>query len=151
MKSIGSKSKGKSTGGGTQQITKGQELPLNQIKKMIEGILSDIENEQVKIFVVTLRGYSVVTLLFVDYLRDQRMIEISHREYRLLGKVVRKIQGETNETIDLLRNTGLGAMGKETIQQLVASFGEQKQMNLPEVKTEILGPALEIVPIAIFV
>jgi len=42
-------------------------------------------------------------------------------------------------------------MGKETIQQLVGVFNEQKQMRLPEVKTEISGPALEIVPIAVFV
>jgi len=64
----------------------GKEQSLPQIKKIIEGILADIESKQVKIFVVSSNKYNVVTLLFVDYLRDQSLVEVSHREYRLLGK-----------------------------------------------------------------
>lgn len=133
------------------QTAANQNYSLSQIKKMIEGILVDVENEQVKTFVVSLGEYSAVTLLFADYLRDQSMTEINHREYRLLGKVVRKIDKEDGETIDLLRNTGLGVMGQEAIQQLTGVFNEQEKMRLPEVKTQISGPALEIVPIAVFI
>ena len=79
------------------------------------------------------------------------MTEISHKEYRLIGKVVRKIESDTDESIDFLLNTGLGGIGEEVLNQLLSVFDQMPGMNLPKVETEIPGPALEIVPIAIFV
>ena len=127
---------------------------LNQIQGLIQNILTDIEREQIRTFVVDLplaTSHKAIALLFVDYLRDKTMVEISHREYRLFGKVVRKLDSDTEESIDLLRGTGLGGIGKEPLQQLVGAFDQMEGMNLPEVSTEIAGPALEIVPIAVFV
>ncbi|MFN3331941.1 MAG: hypothetical protein ACK47M_05465 [Caldilinea sp.] len=40
----------------------------------------------------------------------RQMAEIGYKEYRLLGKVVRKIEEDSEETIDLLRGTGLGGV-----------------------------------------
>jgi hypothetical protein len=79
------------------------------------------------------------------------MTEISHKEFRILGKVVRIIAEDSEESIDLLRGTGLGGIGKNTLDTLMVSINQLEGMNLPEVKTEIRGPALEIVPIAIYV
>ena len=79
------------------------------------------------------------------------MAEIGYKEYRLLGKVVRKIEENSEETIDLLRGTGLGGVGRETLEQLWNAFNQMEQMNLPQVKSEVGGPALEVVPIAIFI
>jgi hypothetical protein len=126
---------------------------IGQIDKFIKGILSDLEKENIRTFVVDLihpPKHKAVLSLFIDYLRDPTMTEIAHKEYRLLGKVVRKVeQGE--EAIDLLCGTGLGGIGKQTLDQIVAVFVRGEGMNLPKVETEIHGPALEIVPIAIFV
>jgi hypothetical protein len=96
--------------------------------------------------------FTTAVLLFTDYLRDQTMTEIAHKEYRLLGKAVRKIEKESEESIDLLRGTGLGGIDKDTLQELLwGAFSQMEKMNLPEMKTEIEGPALEVVPIAVFV
>lgn len=127
---------------------------MTQIRQFIKGILTDIEKENIRTFVIDMQspeGGSAVVLLYTNYLRDQTMTEIEHKEYRLLGKVVRKIEEDSDETIDLLRGTGLGGIGKDTLDNLLESFNQLEGMNLPEVKTEVGGPALEIVPIAIFV
>lgn len=148
ISSSGQQSSGK---GGKKLSDKSQ---MTQIRQFIKGILSDIEKENIRTFVVDIQSQrrgSAVVLLYTNYLRDQTMTEIEHKEYRLLGKVVRKIEKDSEETIDLLRGTGLGGIGKETLDTLLAPFNQLEGMNLPEVKTEVRGPALEIVPIAIFV
>jgi hypothetical protein len=146
-------SSGQQTGGkgGKKSSDKNQ---MTQIRQFIKGILADIEKENIRTFVIDMQspqGGSAVVLLYTNYLRDQTMTEIEHKEFRLLGKVVRKIEEDSEETIDLLRGTGLGGIGKDTLDTLLVSFNQIEGMNLPEVKTDVRGPALEIVPIAIFV
>ena len=127
---------------------------MRQLRQFLQGILADIEKKNTRTFVIDATGpnqFSTVVLLFTDYLRDQTMAEIGYKEYRLLGKVVRKIEQDSEETIDLLRGTGLGGVGREALEQLWNAFNQMEQMNLPQVKPEISGPALEVVPIAIFI
>jgi len=128
---------------------------MEEIRKFLKGISSDIQSENIRVFVVesnssTLEFRSVV-LLYLNYLRDPTMTEISYKEYHLLGKVVRKIEEDSSDTVDLLLGTGLGGIGKSTLQELFGAFAQMPGMNLPEIETEIAGPALEVVPIAIYV
>ncbi len=78
------------------------------------------------------------------------MSELAHREYRVLGKIVRKLS-DPDESIELLRGTALGGLGNEVVEELVSGFSDIPDMNLPEVNVRITGAALEIVPIAIYV
>jgi hypothetical protein len=94
--------------------------------------------------------HKAVLSLFIEYLRDPTMTEIAHKEYRVLGKVVRKIAESEENAIHLLRGTGLGGIGKQALEQMAAMMQIQG-MNLPKIETEIKGPALEVVPMAIFV
>jgi hypothetical protein len=131
-----------------------QAKQIEEIKKFLRGVLSDLQAENIRAFVVDLdepEEYKAIVLLYLSYLRDQTMIEISHREYRLLGKVVRKIEADSDEFVDLLLGTGLGGIGREVLEELVNALAQAPGMNLPEIETQIAGPALEIVPIAIFV
>ena len=64
---------------------------------------------------------------------------------------MRKVEKESGEYIDLLTGTGLGGISKDTIGQFVDAFAQMPGTNMPEIETEINGPALEIVPIAVFV
>jgi hypothetical protein len=132
----------------------GHDQQLSQVRRFLKDVLADIQREKVRTFVVDL-GYPpshrAVALLFSDYLRDQTMSEISHKEYRLLGKVVRKLDSDSPERIELLRGTGLGGFSKSVIDSIIAGLGSAEGMNLPEVQVDIAGPALEMVPIAVFV
>lgn len=131
---------------------KNQLKQLDLIRQFINSVLADIQPESIRSFVVdSTGGYTSVAFLFSDYLRDKTMTEISYKEYRLVGKVVRKVERDADETIDLLMGTGFGGIGKEVLAQLIASLNELPALNLPQIQTEITGPALEIVPISVFV
>lgn len=140
--------------GSHKKSSQNDKKQIKQFRQFLQGILADIERKNTRTFVVNATGSSqgsTVVLLFTDYLRDQTMAEISYKEYSLLGKVVRNIGQDPGETIDLLRGTGLGGVGKETLEQLWKALNQMEQMNLPEIKSEVSGPALEVVPIAIFI
>jgi len=127
---------------------------MQQIRKFIQGLHADIEKANTRLFVVDGSdppGLSTVVLLFTDYLRDPTMAELAHKEYRLLGKVVRKIESTSAEGIDLLLGTGLGGVGDEALTGILSGFNEMEDMNLPDVSPKVPGPALEVVPIAIYV
>lgn len=127
---------------------------MQQIRQFVQGLLDDIQKSNTRVFVVggsVPEDPSTVILLFTDYLRDPTMAEVAHKEYRLLGKVVRKIESSSDEGIDLLRGTGLGGVGEEMLDRILGGFNQMEGMNLPEVSSNVPGPALEVVPIAIYV
>lgn len=60
-------------------------------KGLIEGILSDIEDENSKTYVIeakNLHNHKIVTDLFKEYIRDRSGIELYNAEFRILGKVL---------------------------------------------------------------
>lgn len=127
---------------------------MEQFSRFLQGIQSDLQSEKIRIFVVDLlqsSEYRAVALLYLDYLRDQTMNEISHKEYRLLGKVVRKVEKNKDEAIDLLLGTGLGGISRDMLGQLVNIIGSIPNVNLPTIQTEVTGPALEVIPVAVYV
>lgn len=133
---------------------KSQAAQIDQFRKFLTGIIDDIEEENVRSFVIDsadTQKFTAVALLFLEYLRDKTMTELSNKEYHMLGKVVRKLEEDSEEPIDLLLGTALGGIGEDTVEQLVNVFADTPGMNLPTIQTKITGPALEIVPIAIFV
>lgn len=131
-----------------------QKKQLHQFRQFAKGLLDDVQKSNTRIFVVDRSAPddpATVILLFTDYLRDPTMAEIAHKEYRLLGKVVRKIESSSDEEISLLRGTGIGGVGEEMLGGILGSINEMEGMNLPEVSSSVSGPALEVVPIAIYV
>lgn len=140
---------------GTQQTAKGGSAQAREIKQMrqfFQGILADLDREDLKLLVIDLPSptHKAVATIFTEYLRDKSMAELAHREYRVLAKIVRKIE-DPNESIELLRGTALLGMGNDMLDELLGAFTELPDMNLPTVAVRVTGPALEIVPIAIFV
>jgi hypothetical protein len=59
----------------------------------------------------------------------------------------------SGDTINLLRRTSFGALSGEKLDELLSGFRgfEELGFNLPELYTEIDGPALKLMPVAIFV
>jgi hypothetical protein len=142
------------TGSTTQSKPKSAAKQMKQIRDFFAGVLNDIEGENVRKFVVevsTFKECKAVALLFLDYLRDKTMAEIAFKEYKILGKIVRKIEPSSEESIDLLSGTGLGGIGRDSLSKLLGGLGDLEGMDLPPVVTEIAGPSLEVVPIAVFI
>ncbi|NLG97280.1 MAG: hypothetical protein GX491_07965 [Chloroflexi bacterium] len=125
---------------------------IEQITKFLQGILNDHQGENIRKFVITEEGrdFSVVTTLFLEYLRDKTLTEISYKSFTLLGKVVRKVEATSNSEIDLLTGTGLGGIDRTTLLTLFSGLSEIPGTQIPQLKMVIPGPAIEVVPIAIY-
>jgi hypothetical protein len=154
---LGKVSSGGGKIGGNQRVRVPASTATDQMKmmgKFLEGILEDIDKQDIRLFVVDLDGnsnYKAIILMFMEYLRDRSMKELAHKEYTLLGKVVRKITNETDGRIDLLQGTALGGIGEDNLNQLSSLLNNMPNLNLPRAEATVKAPALEIVPIAIYV
>ena len=69
-----------------------------------------------------------------------------------MGKVTRFISESSDETLNLLRKTTLGRLQAPLLEQLTSGFGELEEAGvvLPEVRTVVEPPLVQILPIAVF-
>ena len=124
------------------------------MRKFLQGLLENLEKKNIRTFVVdgpvrfAAKRWPVSV---VDYFRDKTLTEVSHKEYHLLGKVARKIEANGEDSIDLLSDSALKGMADSVLPQMVEVISTLPGLTIPKVETRIQGPALEIVPIAIFV
>lgn len=94
---------------------------------------------------------SVVLTLDTAYASDPSLSDLIDGEYRVLGKVTRVIPQGEDETINLLRKTTLGRLQATFLEGLTGVFGDgDSPFDLPKMETEVTGPAVQILPIAIF-
>lgn len=125
---------------------------LNAMHDFLSRLSNATDDDQSNIFVVDIAdvGYRAVTRLFPSFLRDRLGVELHGGEFRMLGKVG-KLVG-SNESIDLVRGTPLAGMNNDAINALIDAFAALgESWNLPEVTREVAGPAVVVVPIAIYV
>jgi hypothetical protein len=129
---------------------------LEEIEHVLRGVLDDVQSEGARLFVIELAqapGRSVVARLFNEYARDSTFAELAHGDFKLLGKVVRNLADPNEPGIDLLQGTGMGGMGEEILEELLSGFREAASvgLNLPDIATTVDAPALQVVPIGIYV
>src|SRR2546421_2090593 len=120
----------------------------------IEGLIGGLEKNDIRTLVVDLNGsnkHRAILNIFIENLRDKTMTELQYKQFKLLGKVVGKISN-SNESIDLLQGTALSGFDDNTIDKLIEGFNQPNSgLNLPKIETKIKGPALQVIPIAIYV
>lgn len=104
----------------------------------IDFILSDVEG-------------TIVLSVQEQYLSNDNISEIIGGRFKLLGKVISVCKDNTQH-IDLLRKTSLSILPKTILEDMFSAFKTKdfKQFNLPELITEISGPAIIVIPIAIY-
>lgn len=128
---------------------------FDHVKKMLSGLRDDIDSNEIKLYLVKSScnlKYTIMVNLNIDYLRDRSMKELNYREFRLLGKVVNNLS-DSNSTINLFRGTGLGVMDSTLLEKLIQPFSkaEEHGFKFPRIEGNIIGPILEVVPIAIYI
>lgn len=129
---------------------------FEQIEHVLRGVLDDVQHEGARLFVIQLAegsGRSVVARLFTEYARDSSFAELGHGDFKLLGKVVRNLADPAEPGIDLLQGTGMGGMGEEILEELLSGFRAAASvgLNLPDIATTVDAPALQVVPIGVYV
>ena len=86
-----------------------------------------------------------------QYLSNDNISEILGGRFKVLGKVI-SICKDGSESINLLRKTTLSILPENMLSEMFSGFGNNglKQYNLPELITEIEGPAVIVIPVAIY-
>lgn len=138
-----------------QNFRKDAEEQLKQnksIKGLLDGLTKDLRNENYQKYIIEIKSlpeHKSVIFLFNEFIRDRSGAELPYGEFKILGKVVRKIKED--ESIDLLEGTNLG-LSDEMINSLKEPLKEMSgQFKIPEIFTTVESPAIQIIPIAVFV
>lgn len=125
---------------------------MKSLVTMLEDISGDLENENYQKYIIELKGLSdhkIVTYLFSEFIRDRSGVELPNGEFKILGKVVRIVEGANS--IDLLEGTAVG-LSDEIIAGFVAALGDMStKFNLQEIFFKVKAPAIQIIPIAVYV
>ena len=131
---------------------------IDLFRDIVQEMLDDIERGQTRAFVVDIDGpstgnvpFQAVATLFTDYLRDKTMYEVRDKQYHMLGKVVRKIDRDSDEHVNLLRGAVLNVFPDSALTPMFETFSTTTDFNMPDITRRIEGPAIEILPIAIYV
>lgn len=132
-----------------------QQRELKAIADFCEKVTTDVEREGTNTLVVeqSHSAYSAVLTIFEAYLRDRSMSELLNREFRVLGKVARHLPKDSSEEVDLLASSGIAGFPSQVMEELTSAISEMSgsgsaQVDVPA--TTITSPAIEIVPIAIY-
>lgn len=136
-------------GGKTQ--AKNQKQQEDETVRQIKSFVEELKHTGTIDFILTDQKGTVVLSAQEQYLSNDNISEILGGRFKVLGKVIAICRDET-ESIDLLRKTTLSVLSEDLIAEMFSGFknDEANQFNLPELKTKINGPAVIVIPVAIY-
>lgn len=96
-------------------------------------------------------NYSVMTTLETQYLNDPTMADLVDGTFRVVGKVIRSVDSD-DQNFSLVRKNAFGILGEEHRQELINALNVMSRSNpgIPEPRLELDGPAIHVIPVAIF-
>lgn len=137
-----------------KEVRKNAEDQLKQnksIKELLRGVTRDLGYGNYQKYVIKLKGLPdnrIVAYLFNEFIRDRAGAELPYGEFRILGKVVRKL--DKGESIDLLEGTTVG-LSSQIIDGIKTPLNAMSgQFQIPQIFTTVDYPAIQIIPIAVF-
>ena len=128
-----------------------QKKKENQILKQIKEFSAELKHSGTVDFILSGSIGTIVLSAQEQYLANDNISEILGGKFKVLGKVIAICKDDT-ESIDLLRKTTLSILTDELLDDFFVGFKSEdmKQFNLPELITKIKGPAMIVIPIAIY-
>lgn len=128
-----------------------QKKKENQTLKQIKDFSNELKHSGTVDFILDGSGGTVVLSAQEQYLANDNISEILGGRFKVLGKVI-AVCKDDSACIDLLRKTTLSILKDETLADIFAEFKSEdmQQFNLPELVTKIKGPAMIVIPIAIY-
>jgi hypothetical protein len=97
-------------------------------------------------------SHAAVITLETGYLNDPMMSDLVDGKFRVLGKVIRSLES-SDESISLIRKTALSKMPAPLLEQVfeqLATLGTEQGFGIPSLTLEIPGPAIQVLPVAIY-
>ena len=128
-----------------------QKKKENQILKQIKEFSAELKHSGTVDFILSGSIGTIVLSAQEQYLANDNISEILGGKFKVLGKVIAICKDDT-ESIDLLRKTTLSILTDELLDDFFVGFKSEdmKQFKLPELITKIKGPAVIVIPIAIY-
>lgn len=136
-------------GGKTQ--AKAKKTENNKVFNQMKAFLGELKHSGTVDFVLDDEKGTVVLSAQEQYLSNDNVSEIIGGRFKVLGKVIAICRSDA-ESVDLLRKTSLAIVSETMLTEMLAGFkdDDMKQFHLPELKTKIAGPAVIVIPIAIY-
>ena len=123
----------------------------SQSLKQVNSLLTALTSGESLDFVSRIGEVSAVITTEQQYFIDPTMNDVIDGTFRVFGKASRVIHEGESGSINLLRKAPLGQfrMFLPHIQEAISQFAEQVDQSM-DVATEIEGPAIQIIPLAIY-
>jgi len=137
---------------------KGQKKPTDNgnsiIKKQIETLLISLKSGNTIDITASnlLSGHNAVITLETVYLNDPAMADLVDGEFKVIGKVIRNID-KPDESINLMRKAVLSKLPEPLLEQFINQLSSLSQLqgwDIPELVVKVEGPAIQVLPIAIY-
>lgn len=130
---------------------KAQKQQQDETMKKIKSFASELKHSGTVDFILSDSAGTVVLSAQEQYLSNDNISEILGGHFKVLGKVI-AICADKTESIVLLRKTTLSILPHDLLTDMFLCLQNEdmKQYNLPELKTEISGPAVIVIPVAIY-
>jgi len=127
---------------------------INQMKAVSDGLQSGNIVDLICKIKSDESDITAVLPVYNDYFFNRNMNEITDGQYRVIGKIT-KVTIDSQDSINLLRNTSFSLMQQSMLDTMFAGFKNQDMqdagMIIPDTSTVVSGPAVMILPIAIFI
>lgn len=137
---------------GNKKQANNQKQKENEIIKQIELFANELKHSGTIDFILfDCKGTTVLSVQ-EQYLTNDNISEIIGGHFKVLGKVIYICEKNT-ENNNLLRKTSLSILSEELLNGMLLGFKtkEMQEFNFPDLKTKINGPAVIVIPIAIYV
>lgn len=136
---------------GGKTNAKAQKQSELETVKQIKSFADELKHSGTIDFILSNTAGTVVLSAQEQYLSNDNISEIIGGRFKVFGKVI-AICKDGSENIDLLRKTTLSVLPISLLTEMFSGFqnDDMKQFNLPELKTQIPGPAIIVIPVAIY-
>ena len=136
---------------GNKTQAKNQQQQNQTMVNQIKSFTSELKHSGTIDFILSGEKGTAVLSVQEQYLSNDNISEILGGRFKVLGKVI-SICKDESESIDLLRKTTLSILPENMLGEMFSGFENAglNQFNLPELITEIAGPAVIVIPVAIY-
>lgn len=136
-----------------QKTKNKQPNEINEMKKFIKKISSGNTLDLLGNINHEAKNIKAVVPVEYEYLTNKTPADLIDGRFTVLGKVIKSLNESSEESINLLRGTSLALLPNQMKHELIQQFEPVQAMNLqlPKLTFEVKGPALQVVPIAIYI
>lgn len=135
--------------GSRNQTSENQKIKQQMVKfsdALKAGSTIDLSSSSLK------AGYTAVVTVETCFLNDPLMSDLVDGQFKIIGKVIKSVN-DSSDSINLLRKTALSKMPSALMLEALGhlgSLGSEQGFDIPDLKLEIEGPAIQVLPIAIY-